>query len=85
MKLICCSVLDHKTGAFMRPFFMLSEGQALRSFQDEVNRDEKDNIIYSHPDDFSLFLVGDFDDADGRLSVVSPPKLISHAASLKLA
>ena len=45
MKLIICSVRDSAADAFGRPYFVPSQGVALRAFTDEVNRENDDNPL----------------------------------------
>lgn len=78
-------IRDSAADAFMRPFYVVSEGQAIRSFQDEVNRKSDDNIMNSHPEDFELFLLGSFDDNDGSFSLLKSPKSLATAKNLILA
>jgi hypothetical protein len=54
----------------MRPFFMQAHGQALRSFIDEVNNSE--SPFHKHPEDYSLFFVGEFDETG---AVLTPAEL----------
>ncbi len=63
------TVFDSATGAYMRPFFMQSDGQAMRSFIDEVNGDSP---MAKHPEDYALFALGDFDDNTGTFDCVEP-------------
>lgn len=60
-------VFDSKVGAFMSPFFMRSKNEAIRSFIDVVN-DGKSSISL-HPEDYSLFFCGVFDDEDANFTV----------------
>ena len=85
MELLVCAVRDGAVGAFMRPFYLASEGQAIRSFQDEVNRDDKDNMMFHHPEDFELFMLGHFDDTDGSFDLLKSPKSLALARQLKVA
>ena len=62
MKLIVCSVKDRAADAFGRPMFVPSQGVAIRSFSDELNRNDPENQLYNHPDDFDLYDFGTFDD-----------------------
>ena len=64
MKLNFYTVFDKAVGAYMRPFVMQSDGQAVRHFEDEVNGD---NPIAKHPEDYALFRIGMFDDQSGEL------------------
>lgn len=84
MKLHIMSVRDRQVGAFMTPFFAQSEGQALRSFADEVNRAATDNILYRHSEDFELFYLGVFDSESGEFELFSIKRLIVSGASVKL-
>jgi len=60
------AVRDRALEAFMRPFFVPAVGQAIRSFQDEVNRVDKDNAINAHPADYDLWYLADFDEESGK-------------------
>jgi len=75
MNLLIVSVRDGASGAFGRPFFVTARGQAIRSFQDEVNRAAPDNDLHKHPEDFDLYCLGAFDDNEGRI-VGTPPELL---------
>ena len=70
MRLNVYTVYDVASGAYMRPFFMQSDGQALRSFGDIVG--DADHEIGKHPEDYSLFRIGTFDDNKGKLGEESP-------------
>lgn len=85
MILIVCAVRDAAAGNFMRPFYLVSEGMAVRSFQDEVNRQADDNLMYAHPEDFELFKLGSWDDNSGEFDLLKVPKSLATAKQLKLA
>jgi len=70
------AVRDRATDAFGNPMFLQSHGQAIRSFTDEVNRSEKDNPLYQHPDDFDLYCLGKYDTEFGTFIQDVPPKQI---------
>lgn len=70
MKMNFYSVYDSATNAYMRPFCFQTDGQALRSFGDEAVR--ADSEISKHPEDYSLFRIGSFDDAEGELIGCAP-------------
>lgn len=65
MKQVVCAVYDSKLGAYSRPMFVPSKGVAIRSFQDEIRREERDNVMFNHPDDFSLHCLAFFEDDTG--------------------
>lgn len=62
---VVCAVHDSAVGAYNRPFFAPALPAAVRSFVDEVNRAAADNLMYSHPDDYTLWILGQFDDVEG--------------------
>ena len=65
MKYILCSIYDSAVEAYMRPFTAQSPGQATRLFEDELRRPESD--MGRHPEDYSLFQIGTFDDSSGSV------------------
>lgn len=56
------SVKDRAADVFNRPFFVPHRNVAVRDFTDEVNRDDVQNPLNKHPDDFDLYLLGTWDD-----------------------
>lgn len=65
MRLNVYTVFDSASQAYMRPFFMQSDGQALRSFTDIAQ--DADHEIGKHPEDYSLYRIGTYDDGKGQL------------------
>jgi hypothetical protein len=84
MKLIICTVKDRAADAYGRPMFVPSTGVAIRSFSDEINRNNADNQLYNHPDDFDLYELGEFDDNSGLFALHEQPKLLSLGKQVKL-
>jgi len=76
-KLKIFTVKDHKVGIFMRPFFELHVGSALRSWEEACRSSE--SPFNKFPNDFSLFLVGEFDDLTGELRQLDSPEHMSAA------
>lgn len=76
MILQVCSIKDSASDLFGRPFYTQALGQATRSFRDEVNRKELNNDLNKHPDDFTLYHLGSFDDNSGRFTVYEEPRLV---------
>lgn len=64
-KLRAFSVFDAKAQAFLQPFFFASDGQAVRIFSDCVR--DPSHAFGKHPEDYSLFRVGEFDLINGKL------------------
>ena len=65
MRMNVYTIFDTASGAYMRPFFLQSDGQAMRSFKD-ISTDA-DHEIGKHPEDYSLCRIGMYDDTKGRL------------------
>ncbi len=59
------TVYDSKTEAYLRPFFMQTPAEAIRAFRDTVN--DGQSPFCKHPEDFTLFEVGTFDETSGSL------------------
>lgn len=78
MRLKVVAVRDRAADAYMRPFFVPTIGMAVRSFQDEVNRSGADNPMWSHPEDYDLYELGDFDEDSGRFLCHEPqPRMVA--------
>lgn len=81
---VIVSVKDNAAEAFGRPMYLQSVGVAIRSFTDEVNREDKDNSLYHHPDDFDLYDFGVFDDSTGKFELREIPNVIVRGKDVKI-
>ncbi len=68
------TIRDSAAEAFMRPFFSQSKGAAIRSFSDLVNGDD-DHPVAQHPQDYTLFEIGSFDELKGEFTAHEPRSL----------
>lgn len=75
------SVRDSAANAFLQPFFAPGTGLALRYFQDAVN--DSNHQFHKHTSDYSLWLLGSFDDSNGSV-VPSEPQKIATAWEMVL-
>jgi hypothetical protein len=66
MKTKIYSIFDSAANAYTTPFFMHNDGLAIRAFQDNVNSKEPNNIS-QHPDQFTLFKIGEYNDENGEI------------------
>lgn len=80
MKVGIFSVYDKKTAAFMQPFFQHTRGQAMRTLTDTVKG--RESLIGSHPEDFQLFQVGEFDDQEGKIVPLKDGRFVCNASEL---
>jgi hypothetical protein len=76
------AVKDRALDAYGRPIFVHTQGQAIRSFQDEINRNAPDNEMFRHPEDYDLYFIGTFDDKTGNFENC-PPLQIGIGKQLK--
>lgn len=82
MVLIVLSVYDRAAQAYGRPLFMPAVGVAVRSFTDEVNREDAQNDMFKHPEHFELFELGSFDDSSGRFTLHQDPRSVCAAVNV---
>lgn len=72
MQLKAFTVFDMKTEAYLKPFFCLTSGEAIRTFSDAVN--EAGTPFNRHAADYTLFEIGAFNDSLGQLDSCPPGK-----------
>ncbi len=65
------TIFDSKVGAYSQPFFSPTKGSALRMFIDNSNSSSSN--INKHPEDYTLFQMGDFDDATASYEPLATP------------
>lgn len=69
------SVRDNCIAAFLQPFFARSDAEAARSFSDACT--SPDHNFSKHLPDYSLYVLGEFDDTNGAcLGMASPVKVV---------
>lgn len=73
------AVYDSALDAYSRPFFVPTTQIGVRSFADEVNRVSVDNPLNRHPDDYSLYCLGSWDDHSGRFENLERPEVLVRA------
>jgi len=72
------SVFDSKAGVFAQPFFTHNNLTATREFADSVNNPE--SRFNKHPEDFTLFACGEYDDTKGLVIPLHTPQSLGLAA-----
>ncbi len=77
MKLEIFDIFDSATGSYARPFFMLTKSEASRAFVDIINDDK--SAIHKHPEDFTLFHLGSFDQDSATFVVLPAPSSMGKA------
>lgn len=71
------AVYDVKVEAYLSPFMAPTLGSALRSFEEAVN--DPGHAFSKHPEDFTLFELGEFDDCLGVYSNLNAPRPVGSA------
>lgn len=80
-----CAARDAVAEAYGTPFFVSAVGLAIRSFVDEVRREDSQSAIAAHPSDFCLYVLGTFDPATGVLVPLDVPELLISGDAAKVA
>lgn len=75
------SIFDSKAAAYGTPFFVPREAAAIRAFSDLANN--KESSVGLHPEDYTLYHIGDFDDELATFKAVTPRPLVVGAALVK--
>jgi len=70
------SVYDTKAEVYTPPFFVPTLGIATRAFSDCVN--SADHQFGKHPQDYTLFKLGTFDDNTAHLELLPAPQSIGN-------
>lgn len=74
------AVYDQGVQAFMRPWFVRTKGEAIRIFTDETNRKGgENNALSTHPEDYSLYFLGTWDDTSGKIEQPEIPEKLIEA------
>ena len=58
--------------AFRSPFYLHMEGEAVRAFADMAN--DKNHPVGQHPEDYTLFCLGDWNDQSAKATSFDTPK-----------
>lgn len=79
MKYKVFAVWDQTVQEYMQPFFMRTNGEALRAWVETVN--DPKTVFFKHGKDFTLFELGEYDGGAGRFENLHTP--ISHGIALE--
>jgi hypothetical protein len=70
------SIHDVKAGAYLPPFTLPTTQMAKRTFADTVN--DRNHSFSKHPEDYTLFHIGEFDDESGMITNDKGNKAIAN-------
>lgn len=77
MKLKIFSIFDSKAKAFLPPFFLPEPEVAIRTFTNAAN--DKKHAFGANPADYTLFLLGEFDDDTAKIVTKATPRNLGIA------
>lgn len=77
MTLNAYAILDSKVGAYSRPYFARSHGEALRALMNTVSDPNTD--LHKWPEDYTLCHIGYYNEDTGRLESGVAPEPIAKA------
>lgn len=80
MKYPIYAIYDVKS-TFTAPTIDFSDATAMRNFCHVIKNSS--DVMHSHPQDFSLWKVGEFDNETGFVSSVSPHELIMEGVNVE--
>jgi hypothetical protein len=80
-KLNLYSIYDSKVKFYDRPMVFRNRGEALRAWEQAAN-DEKATIS-THPADYALMEIGEFDDQNGKITCHPVPESLGLAVEFK--
>lgn len=72
------SIFDQAAETYSPPFFMPTKGLAIRRFSETAV--DKTTQIGMHPMDFTLFIIGEYNDQNGEFSANPTPIAVIKAS-----
>ena len=73
---------DSKSETYASPTVHPAKGQAIRAFADAINANDG-GVISSHPEDFTLFIIGEFDPRTGAITLLETKESVCNGVDLK--
>lgn len=70
-------IRDIKANVYAQPQFVASIGGAIRSFGDEIQRVDANNVMNKHPEDFEMYELGWYGDGDAHFELLPEPRQIA--------
>lgn len=78
MEMKMFAIYDSKTEVYTKPFFCLTMGEALRTFEDAINGER--SPFRAHAADYTLFNIGIYDDAT---AIVEATAIVNMGCALE--
>lgn len=81
MRTYIIAIRDVIANVYTQPVTTPSLGAAIREFGDRCKDKTAGNIVGQHPKDFELWVIGEFDDSDGKIEEYKAGKQIAVGAN----
>jgi len=81
MILYVFTVRDDKAAAYLNPFYVQNEALAIRAMRDCLG--SSDHSFAKYPEDYSLYQLGTYDDAQGKFELFDKPTHVANLVDLK--
>lgn len=78
------SIRDDKAESFQIPVVFPTKGVMTRALADAVNKTGSTDLYATHPSDFSVYHVADFDSDSGVVTPLAPVVLVHKLSDLVL-
>jgi hypothetical protein len=76
------AIHDRALDAYQQPFLVRAIGEAIRAFQDAINKPE--SPMYAHPDDYDLYMIGTYNDESAKITQAAEPQQIAIGKQLRI-
>lgn len=78
------SIHDGKASFYGQPWYARTKMEAQRSFADGINDvTNPNNLMAKHHADYTLFELGEFDDATGKITLLDAPLPLGNGVDYK--
>lgn len=81
MRVKLCAIRDSAVDDYGNIYCFKTTGEAVRAFSDLVQAGDNNNIS-KHPNDYELFVIGEFDTETAEVIVDSAPRSLIRGADL---
>lgn len=75
------AIKDSASQQWAAPMFLPNTQQAVRAFMMEVNRQDNNNALFHHPEDFEMYYLGTYDSETATLTP-EPMQIIARGKDL---
>lgn len=74
------SIYDSKVGVYTSPMMFRNDAECIRQFETEANNPE--SKLNKHAEDYTVFLLGEYDDDTAQFAIRETPKSVCRIHEL---